>query len=1451
MVVKISKKFFIVIFTILFLLASITVSSNLNGINTKIGNTLIMQNFTTNTMISSANILSINTEHNAISNTTNSNKNENTLNITNTYNLANQIMTKNITIAEVGLPSNISWDIILNNIKIYSNQSIIQINIKNNTNVIFQNITVENSTYTPNLSYLKLNINTSQSLYKIVYTSILKLSNSTYNATIQKNMSIKNITQPNLTNNRVYSNKNLTLNYSLNNRSYNNSFMVNKNSNTNMISILKKYGVYNGTFIYNVSNNQSNKILSTSLVLKSKLHFKYYLNNSNNSILNNTPILNYSKINSMRPINNKNISMFINYLNSNISIIKNFQHVNISYGNILENGSFISAGKNLNFIEYNSNKTFIFYNVSIKKAIPNVSITLDGASLSKPNTTQIVYTPILPGQKNYNVSFNLKSFLNSQNYLKYTYIISFGNGTNITNSYNSSGINKQFKYNVPVNENVSIRFDVLGNNNFSSVDPTLIVYPVNIKYYVPITINNYQLSPTPAPFQEMLSVNSLNYSSYEAGNLNNIEFFYLNGTIVPSWMEGSNNTLMNNPINASNLYKSTNTIYWLNLTRGITASSGITIYMGFSSLNVNLMNSLDVGEAPQISQSFGSYDDGSSVFSFYDVNPTSTSGWSIHGSAGQKSTAPSGSHYLTTNALYVNSANGDYMYIPVSALSENSIISFDIYTTGLGDLFFLTNSGGSGQIARLDGRGGADYSGLAKATSWTSWFAPSSGLDSSKNIWYKYDILISGGTANAYIGNEYDSISTLGTLATSGFSIVDNGNYLGLIGDGLGSTYVTYWNGMVIRKYPPNGVMPTALFGAIESSNSPILLINKNPLTYGTNDIINATGSNSGDSIELFRNITLIAGPSSNPIVYNVCGSAPYINSCFPVGKYKMSVNDITSNLNASELLSVVKATPYLSIQTQNVIIYNGSYIPIKYSSLTIGNQLQSMFSVNGAVVSNTYSNNTYDFYPNGTGIYNLSIYTSGNGNYLSNRVTRNVCVTTGPSVAPSNIFFYAPICIVNNQTLAANGPFQELIKINESEYKNYLTYNSNFANFEIFNAAGNVVPSWIEQNATGNLTIWSKISNGIVSNSIYPLYIGFSSNVINLLSKSGVNGIGEFPTATSTYAQYDDGSSVFNNYFSGGSLSNWTAVGTSGQTSSAPSGSPFGTDAYYANGANGDYLYTIANNQTENSIIEYYTYTQNLDDLFFMAAQNGNGQIARVGNGGGWYGIASASAWTLWTAPPDTGTWSNEWLLIGIKILNGNAQMFLTTNPGDYNSEINRNASNSYTVADNGNYLGFVGDAAGSSTTQYMNGLIIRSYPPNGVMPYYIDGNVTKVSSQLTCTISLSPNVINFGSMNPSSSTQTTNAITDINTGNAAADLYVFGGNWINNTESFGISNTSYSTSFGTPFLLSNKLSNTATNTLVIVTPGGSNTIYFGLNIPSGVKSGNYVQTITIENSC
>ena len=126
-----------------------------------------------------------------------------------------------------------------------------------------------------------------------------------------------------------------------------------------------------------------------------------------------------------------------------------------------------------------------------------------------------------------------------------------------------------------------------------------------------------------------------------------------------------------------------------------------------------------------------------------------------------------------------------------------------------------------------------------------------------------------------------------------------------------------------------------------------------------------------------------------------------------------------------------------------------------------------------------------------------------------------------------------------------------------------------------------------------------------------------------------------------------------------------------------------------------------------------------------------------------------------------------------------------------------------------------------------------------------------------LTVSNSVSGNVINFGSIFPGDYYDTNVLVTDNDIGgNIGANILVEGSSWLNasTSNSFGVSNTFWSP---TPLvsLGTNALTSAFTNTFITIaaptltTPYASNSIYFGVNVPSGTVPGNYIQTISFEN--
>ncbi|MEM4066074.1 MAG: hypothetical protein QXV17_04340 [Candidatus Micrarchaeaceae archaeon] len=133
-----------------------------------------------------------------------------------------------------------------------------------------------------------------------------------------------------------------------------------------------------------------------------------------------------------------------------------------------------------------------------------------------------------------------------------------------------------------------------------------VTFPPSITHYAPIWINNSQTSATPSPFQTLINITASNYAGYlvYSGSQANFEFFYSNGTIIPAWIES----------NISGVIK-----VWVK-TVSIGASSSLEIYLGFASTSTNFLSSSGtsgIGEAPQLSSPDNLYNDGSSVFNYF------------------------------------------------------------------------------------------------------------------------------------------------------------------------------------------------------------------------------------------------------------------------------------------------------------------------------------------------------------------------------------------------------------------------------------------------------------------------------------------------------------------------------------------------------------------------------------------------------------------------------------------------------------------------------------------------------------------------------------------------------------------------------------------------------------------------------------------------------------------
>jgi len=202
---------------------------------------------------------------------------------------------------------------------------------------------------------------------------------------------------------------------------------------------------------------------------------------------------------------------------------------------------------------------------------------------------------------------------------------------------------------------------------------------------------------------------------------------------------------------------------------------------------------------------------------------------------------------------------------------------------------------------------------------------------------------------------------------------------------------------------------------------------------------------------------------------------------------------------------------------------------------------------------------------------------------------------------------YQIPITIYNSQNLSTPAPFQEPIYLNIQSinyaYNVNLIYNGSFANFQFVYENGQTIPAWIENNNSGTLLIWLKLPS-IKAYGSMEIYLDIFPSNYNLLSDSGFFGIGENPLLSKKYAEYDDGSMVFDLYdnFAGSSLNgNYWVYGGSGSIT-VNNGVSLKTSSYI-------YIMTKFGFNPNNTCFDVYatSYNSNFASISMTDGQSGN----------------------------------------------------------------------------------------------------------------------------------------------------------------------------------------------------------------------------------------------------
>ena len=299
-------------------------------------------------------------------------------------------------------------------------------------------------------------------------------------------------------------------------------------------------------------------------------------------------------------------------------------------------------------------------------------------------------------------------------------------------------------------------------------------------------------------------------------------------------------------------------------------------------------------------------------------------------------------------------------------------------------------------------------------------------------------------------------------------------------------------------------------------------------------------------------------------------------------------------------------------------------------------------------------------------------------------------------------------ISVVNIQSQATPTNFQQLIQTT-------LQYPSGV---RFWSPTDGWLYGWLESlSSTNQAVIWVKIPSSIPANGVYQIYMVEDSS----LNFDGVYW-GEAPQLSPSYAQYDNGGNVFNNYwnFAGTTISSvWTQILPSGASITQNNGITFTTNSSIG------YAGLILTNGIPSPQILEGDVTSWSGVAGGLAEQNGNAGNEPMYIFNGWSGAyegysSSTSSGMIggfsllsYSFPFTTGIEGLTWVGNSQEVWYNNYNTYITSSNGAGNLPSTINPS-----------FGIYQQSTSTSVT--FQWLRTRAYPPNGVMPSVSFGGVS-----------------------------------------------------------------------------------------------------------------------------
>ena len=407
-------------------------------------------------------------------------------------------------------------------------------------------------------------------------------------------------------------------------------------------------------------------------------------------------------------------------------------------------------------------------------------------------------------------------------------------------------------------------------------------------------------------------------------------------------------------------------------------------------------------------------------------------------------------------------------------------------------------------------------------------------------------------------------------------------------------------------------------------------------------------------------------------------------------------------------IVNVSSFSAYLNFHTSNA----GSCEP---SVVTAG---QKIYCIANFTATPTLAN-TYD----GTFRMNADYCASGL-NTISNescRANGNFSYTGHITIQASKFnigrTMLVPLTLTNSQNAAVPAHFDQMVNFSASKYLPYV--NSNLGNIRFY-YGGKELYSWCESgcntSSTSNSIFWVRLPQAIPANSVMPIEMYILPQSVDYTGKHA----GEAPQWTcpdpantascSTYGKYDNGASVFPNY--------WNFAGTSLPTTLIPymsSGSTVSvSNGLYVNTGSGAWAGVVSTSNFSTPIIsEAYILSQSGGALSGgIAQQIGPLPTAPSYDFNGWSG-------SIGEGSLQNGMGGTQNINLQIIVPGVNGQAWSSDNSQTYYKDYVPYSASSSDISLPSKVFISVGVycCSGSDAIEYY-WLRTRAYPPNGIMP-------------------------------------------------------------------------------------------------------------------------------------